>query len=169
MDLSAATAQFTILAFAGLLIAAAASDWRNLVIPNRYSLALVALFPSYVIAMGGDVNWMGHLLYAGAAFVAGFLLFSLRLFGGGDVKLFAAVALWAGPAFFVTMLIYTVLSGGIMAVVLWLQYRFRQAGVPSNLAYATSSNVAFSKQPMPYAVAIAAGGLYVALQLLSGT
>src|SRR3546814_9605482 len=41
-DLMAATAEFTILAFAGLLIAAAASDWRSLTIPNRYSLAIVA-------------------------------------------------------------------------------------------------------------------------------
>jgi Flp pilus assembly protein protease CpaA len=43
MDLSAGTAQFTILAFAGLLIAAAASDWHSLTVPNRYSLAPVAM------------------------------------------------------------------------------------------------------------------------------
>ena len=167
MDLSAATAQFTILAYAGLLIAAAASDWRSLMIPNRYSLALVALFPSYVIAMGGDVAWMGHLLYGAVAFLAGFVLFSLRICGGGDVKLFAAVALWAGPALFAPMLIYTALCGGLMAVVLWLHHRLRRASVPANLNY-SASNPTFSKQPMPYAVAIAAGGLFVALQLLMG-
>jgi hypothetical protein len=32
----------------------------------------------------------------------------------------------------------------------------------------TADNAAFAKQPMPYAVAIAAGGLFVALQLLMG-
>src|SRR3546814_3958061 len=97
MDLSAATAQFTSLPFAGILVAAAASDWRSLTIPNRYSLAAVALFPSYAIAMGGTVDWAVHLGFAGAAFGLGFVLFALRLCGGGDVKLFAAVALWAGP------------------------------------------------------------------------
>ena len=167
MDLSAATAQFTILAFAGLLIAAAASDWRSLTIPNRYSLALVALFPSYVIAMGGDVAWGMHLAFGAAAFLAGFLLFTLRICGGGDVKLFAAVSLWAGPALFAPMLIYTALCGGLMAIVLWLHHRFRRAGVPANLNFA-ADNITFAKQPMPYAMAIAAGGLFVALQLLLG-
>jgi prepilin peptidase CpaA len=167
MDLSGATAQFTILAFAGLLIAAAASDWRSLMIPNRYCLALVALFPSYVIAQGGDVAWMGHVLYGAGAFAAGFLLFSLRVCGGGDVKLFAAVALWAGPTLFLPMLIYTALCGGVMAVVLWIQHRIQRAGIAANLLF-VKSDENFAKQPMPYAVAIAAGGLFVALQLLMG-
>lgn len=167
MDLSGATAQFTILAFAGLLIAAAASDWRSLMIPNRYCLALVALFPSYVIAKGGDVVWLGHLFYGAGAFAVGFILFSLRLCGGGDVKLFAAVALWAGPALFLPMTIYTALCGGLMAVVLWVNHRLRRSSVPANVNY-TADSTDFSKQPMPYAVAIAAGGLYVALQLLMG-
>lgn len=167
MDLSAAATQFTILAFAGLTIAAAASDWRRLMIPNSYSLALVALFPSFVIASGGDVDWVGSLIYAAAAFVVGFVLFTLRICGGGDVKLFAAVALWAGPTLFVPMLLYTSVSGAVMAVVLWIHYRFNRAALPTTLAYATS-DTAISKQPMPYAVAIAAGGLFVAVQLLLG-
>ena len=167
MDLSAGTAQFTILAFAGLLIAAAASDWHSLTVPNRYSLALVALFPSYAIATGGDVAWLGHLAYGAGAFIVGFLLFTLRVCGGGDVKLFAAVALWAGPALFVPMTLYTALSGGLMATVLWLTYKVRRATVPPS-PQLTADNAAFAKQPMPYAVAIAAGGLFVALQLLMG-
>ena len=167
MDLSAGTAQFTILAFAGLLIAAAASDWRSMTIPNRYSLALVALFPSYAIAIGGDIAWLGHLAYGAGAFVVGFLLFMFRLCGGGDVKLFAAVALWAGPTLFVPMTLYTALSGGLMAMVLWLNYKLRQATVPPS-PHLAADKAAFAKQPMPYAVAIAAGGLFVALQLLMG-
>jgi prepilin peptidase CpaA len=167
MDLSAGTAQFTILAFAGLLIAAAASDWHSLTVPNRYSLALVALFPSFVIASGGNVDWVGSLIYAAVAFVAGFVLFTLRICGGGDVKLFAAVALWAGPTLFMPMFLYTSVSGGILAVVLWMNFRFNRAALPTTLAYATSKT-SISKQPMPYAVAIAAGGLFVAIQLLLG-
>lgn len=165
MDFSAATAEFTILGLAGLLIAAAASDWRSLTIPNRYSLAVVALFPSYVLAMGGNVDWLSHLGLAGGTFAAGFALFALRLCGGGDVKLFAAVTLWAGPSLFVPLVFYTTIAGGIMALVLWLQHRFQRAGIPANLLFARSAE-GFSKQPMPYAVAIAGGGLFVALQLL---
>lgn len=167
MDLSAATAEFTILAFAGLLVAAAASDWRSLTIPNRYSLALVALFPSYAIAMGGNVEWTLHLAVAALAFSLGFVLFALRLCGGGDVKLFAAAALWAGPSLLLPLVYYTAISGGFMALVLWVHHRIQRAGIPANLLFAKSEE-GFSKQPMPYAVAIAAGGLFVALQLLLG-
>lgn len=167
MDLAAGTTQFTILAFAGLLIAAAASDWRNLIVPNSYSLALAGLYPSYVLASGGGVDWIGSLTYAGVAFAVGFLLFVLRTFGGGDVKLFAAVALWAGPAYFVPMLFYTTVAGGLLAGGMWFRYRLSRTVLPVSLVVAPHGTD-FSKQPMPYAVAIAVGGLYVALQLLSG-
>lgn len=165
MDISDATATFTILAFAGLLVAAAASDWRSFTVPNRYSLAIAALYPSFVIASGGDVNWLGGLAYAGVAFLIGFLLFTLRLCGGGDVKLFAAVTLWTGPTLFIPMTFYTAVAGGIMAVGLWLNYRYRRPAVSASLLY-TSRDTRASKQPMPYAVAIAVGGFFVAMQLL---
>ena len=167
MALSAGTEQFTILAFAGLLIAAAASDWRSMTVPNRYSLALAGLFPSYVLASGIEADWVGSLIYAAIAFAVGFLLFILRVCGGGDVKLFAAVALWAGPAYFVPMLFYTTVSGGLMALGMWLHHKFNRRALPASLTYA-SSEESFAKQPMPYAVAIAVGGLFVALQLLMG-
>jgi len=166
MDLAAGTTQFTILAFAGLLIAAAASDWRNLMVPNSYSLALAGLFPSYVLASGG-VDWIGSLTYAGVAFAVGFLLFVLRICGGGDVKLFAAVALWAGPAYFVPMLFYTTVAGGLLAGGMWFRYRLSRTILPVSLVVAPR-DTDFSKQPMPYAVAIAVGGLFVAFQLLVG-
>jgi prepilin peptidase CpaA len=167
MDFSVAIAEFTILAFAGLLIAAAASDWRSLTIPNRYSLAIVALFPSYVIATDGASDWTLHLVFAGAAFGLGFLLFTLGLCGGGDVKLFAAVTLWAGPPLVIPLVFYTGIAGGFMALVLWAHHRFQRAGILANVLSVRSED-GFAKQPMPYAVAIAAGGLFVALQLLLG-
>ena len=166
MEFSAAIAEFTILAFAGLLLAAATSDWRSLIIPNRYSLAMVALFPSFVIA-SGDVEWLTHLYVGGGAFALGFLVFSLRLCGGGDVKLLAAAALWAGPGLIVPLLFYTAVTGGFMALVLWVRHRYQRAGIPANLLFARSEE-GFAKQPMPYGIAIAAGGLFVALRLLMG-
>ncbi|MEO3429983.1 prepilin peptidase [Pelagibius sp. CAU 1746] len=166
MDFSDATARFTILAFSGLLIAAAASDWRNFTVPNRYSLAMAALYPSYVIASGGDIDWVGALIYAAVAFVAGFLLFTLRLCGGGDIKLFVAVTLWTGPALMMPMVFYTSVAGGLLAAGMWLNFKVNRSAMPAHLVYA-SRNTSFRKQPMPYAVAIAVGGLFVALQLLA--
>ncbi|WP_422366646.1 A24 family peptidase [Pelagibius sp.] len=168
MNLSLATAQFTILSFAGLLIMAAASDCRNLTVPNRFSVALLALYPSFVVASGGSVDWQGGVICAAAAFAVGFVLFALRFCGGADVKLFAAVTLWAGPALFAPMVFYTGLTGGLLAIALWIRHRMIRAATPAAFFF-VSSDPSFGKQPMPYAVAIAAGGLYVALQLLMRT
>lgn len=167
MDFSTVTAELSLLAFAGLLVAAAASDWRSLTVPNRYSLAIAALFVPYVLVAGGDLDWLAHLGVASAAFGFGFVLFALRFCGGGDVKLFAAAALWAGPPLLIPLIFYTAVSGGFMALVLWAHHRFQRAGIPANLLFVKSEE-SFAKQPMPYAVAIAAGGLFVALQLLLG-
>src|SRR5262249_27541905 len=46
----------------------------------------------------------------------GFLLFSMRLAGGGDVKLFAAVALWAGSHWLAEYVVVTALAGGLFAL-----------------------------------------------------
>jgi hypothetical protein len=43
-----------------------------------------------------------------------------------------------------------------------------RTALPASLAFATGTDETFAKQPMPYAVAIAVGGLFVALQLLMG-
>lgn len=165
-DFSAAIAEFTVIVFAGLLVAAAVSDWRSLTIPNRYSVAIVALFPSYVLAMDGAVDWQLHLAFAAGAFAFGFVLFSLRWFGGGDVKLFAAATLWAGPQLFIPLFYYTAMCGGAMALLIWLHHRYQRAGILANFLVVRSEE-GFAKKPIPYAVAIAASGLYVALRLLS--
>src|SRR3546814_1058931 len=61
-----------------------------------------------------------HLALGSGAFALGFLLFALRLCGGGDVQLFAAVSLWAGSSLFIPFAYYTALAGGLMALVIWL-------------------------------------------------
>src|SRR5690606_34804112 len=102
-----------LLGFAGILIAAAVSDVRRLILPNRYSAAIVLLYPVYVLAAAGPVDWTGGLIVAGGCFLAGFVLFSLRVLGGGDAKLLTAVSLWAGPALLPDFLMGTAVAGGL--------------------------------------------------------
>jgi prepilin peptidase CpaA len=54
-------------------------------------------------------------------FVLGFLLFSLRLFGGGDAKLLAAAGLWLGWPDLIPFLVMTAVAGGVLglAVGVW--------------------------------------------------
>jgi prepilin peptidase CpaA len=58
-----------------------------------------------------------HLLTGLGLFVAGFALFALGLFGGGDAKLLAAAGLWFGWPQTMPFLMLTVLAGGVLAIV----------------------------------------------------
>lgn len=153
-----------VLGFAGLLVAAAISDVRSLIIPNRYCLAIALLYPAHILSTGTDVNWIGAIVIGGVLLVLGFLLHAGKIIGGGDAKLFAAVALWAGTGLIVDFLILTGIAGGTMALALWFRHRLSRAA-SAGLFFLTPSDPDFAKQPMPYAVAIATGGLYVAFTL----
>jgi prepilin peptidase CpaA len=109
--------QASLLIFAGLLIAAAVEDVRRLIIPNRYCLAIVLLYPLHVLASSAPVDWTGGLIVGAALLVAGFALFALGLIGGGDAKLLAAAAPWAGPALLPEFVLVTALAGGVVGLI----------------------------------------------------
>jgi prepilin peptidase CpaA len=157
--------QLAVLGFAALAVAAAISDARHLIIPNRYCLAIAVLYPAYVLSPGPETDWISATAISGALLFLGFLLHSREIIGGGDAKLIAAAALWAGSDFFVDFLILTGIAGGTMALGLWFHHRLKRAAGPAALL-TTAADPQFAKQPMPYAVAIATGSLYVAFTLL---
>jgi prepilin peptidase CpaA len=109
--------QASLLIFAGLLIAAAVEDVRRLIIPNRYCLAIVLLYPLHVLASSAPVDWTGGLVVGGALLVVGFVLFALGFIGGGDAKLLAAAAPWAGPALLPEFVLVTALAGGVVGLI----------------------------------------------------
>jgi prepilin peptidase CpaA len=146
-----------IVTLCALLIWAAASDMHRYVIPNRICLSLLILYPGYALTLSPTQIGVAAAI-AAAVFFLGAVLFSYGIMGGGDVKLLAATSLWAGGAYFPAFLILTALAGGLLA--LWwgplLRYFF-----PA-IAMAKSAN---GRPAVPYAVAIAAGGLFVAAKL----
>ncbi len=147
-----------------LLIWAACSDVRSLTIPNRVSLSIALLYPVYVLTVGEPVDWAGGLMVAAACLVFGFLLFAFRAVGGGDAKLLAAIALWAGPELILAFSFITALAGGAMVLGLWLHHRFtRTASVGTMFSVPVAED--FGKRAMPYGVAIAVGGFYVAFTI----
>jgi len=157
--------QVAVLGFAGLIVAAAISDARYLIIPNRYCLAIAILYPTYVLSVGHEVDWIGAIGVGCGLLFLGFLLHLGKIVGAGDAKLVASVALWAGPGLFFDFLIITGIAGGAMALVLWFRHRLSRAAGPG-MIFVTASDPNFAKQPMPYAIAIATGGLYVAFTLV---
>ncbi|NNC36206.1 MAG: hypothetical protein EX271_01495 [Acidimicrobiales bacterium] len=81
-----------------VLIAAAIYDVKTFTIPHFFSYAVIGLFVIKSLWVGINFAYFPwHLLSMAIAFALGFLLFVLKLMGGGDVKLFAALGIWVFP------------------------------------------------------------------------
>jgi prepilin peptidase CpaA len=95
------------------------------------------------------------------AFLLGSVAFSLGWFGGGDVKLLAAccgIASWPGA---LSLILFTLIAGGIVSVV-EAAVRGRLRAVLFSTVRTALTNVPGERLFVPYAVAIAIGsGAYV--------
>jgi len=97
-----------------------------------------------------------------AGFLLWFVFYLVRMIGAGDVKLFAACAVWLGPLAALQAAFWTALVGGVMAVIVLIV----DGGIGRTvLQLATafhSPHVLRERQTtragrLPYAVAIAVG------------
>lgn len=144
----------TLLASALALAWAAISDFRSYSIPNRACLiiagAYALAFPALPLA-----SWLEGLAAGAVVLLAGAALFARNLLGGGDVKLSAAVALWAGPALFPDFALATGLAGAALAAVMLSPLRRRLPASPH------AAQAVGLKQPMPFGVPLAIGGARV--------
>src|SRR5580692_1007700 len=104
--------------FAVLMATAAFEDFRRFTIPNWLTIGLCALWPLSLLAAPSAAGAIGDLACGLIVFVVGALLFARGYLGGGDVKLLAAAALWAGPTLLPSLLIVTGLMGGVLALIL---------------------------------------------------
>jgi Flp pilus assembly protein protease CpaA len=173
----------TYLCFAGfvtMLGLAAFKDIRERRIPNPLTAGLALLYPVYVLVNPIPVAWPAALGLAAAVFVIGLALFARKLIGGGDVKLIAAVSLWAGLEHFVWFMLVTSLAGGALSLISLWSRRFggvigarlaalaTPGGPGAVLSEAPRPVAAASAHPatLPYGVAIGVGGIAVAIQSL---
>lgn len=148
-----------------LLLWAAFTDMRERIISNRTVLAIACLYPAYALAAGLDPSlsgWVGALLVGIAVLSVSAGLFALNLFGGGDAKMLAATALWAGPGLLAQFLLITAITGGLLAV------GFLVYGRVIRSANETAASGDGTLDILPYGVAITVGGLFVCWHLLVG-
>ena len=151
-----------LLAVAVVLILAAIEDVRTRRISNRLSIILLGLFTANAMAgiiAGQDILMVAlwPLVVGIAVFAVGLALFATGLMGGGDVKLLAAMALFAGPKLGLTFVLYVTALGGLVALVLiaWNRFGNRRSTPGTN------------DHKVPYGVAIAGGGLWVCFSQIS--
>ena len=143
--------------FGALLIAAAWSDVRSYLIPNRLSILIALFYVGYASSSADETDIIGAATVAIAVLLVAAALFAANLMGGGDVKLMAASALWAGPAYVFPFLFVTAISGGVLSLGVLLH---------PHLAALAGRVTTTQNRRVPYGVAISAGGLLVAARLV---
>lgn len=148
-------AQLILYLLAALLIAAAFQDMAKLTIANIFPTLILLLFPVWVAVVGPEADiWMNGVNFL-IIFGVGLGLFALKWLGGGDVKLFAATALWFDFSGIIPLVFYVTMAGAGLTIILALLRRMVPAGVKSRFEWAIFER----KGPIPYGVAIAIGAI----------
>jgi prepilin peptidase CpaA len=135
----------------GLLLVVCFTDLRYRKIPNVV-LVVSATYGLIVSFLGiGQVGISDALL----GFLVGLLVFSFPYYkawiGAGDVKLMAVLGIYLGPTLTMTAAVYSMLAGGILALIYSAQpAQFKK--LLGNLSEFKTGN-----QQMPYACAIFLG------------
>ena len=167
-------------ALAGLAALIARSVWTDvseLRIPNTVCAGVVLLWVVYAatnLAAGSDPFILQSILWAFVVLTGGFVIYCLGWVGAGDVKLIAALALWAGPVLLPTFLFVTALSGGVISLsYLGFRWAVRRLSVTPGIAgYIPRRWVSLvdaqAGAPIPYAMPIAVGATVILWTLYQG-
>jgi len=163
-----ATALITI----ALLAFAAWRDVATRTIPDEVSIALAVVGIAARAVFG--VEALVHSL-AAASLLGGLLVFlhARGFLGGGDVKLATALALGLSPLDVWNLVVAVALAGGVLGLLYLVLQRLlpdgapntgRRAGRTPRRLLAVEAWRIRRRGPLPYGVAIAAGGTIVLLQ-----
>lgn len=149
------------IAFAALalLIAAAYGDVRTFRIPNILVLSITTLGIFRLILLGNPMSAIYAVVMVLLIFIIGFVLFSLRLIGGGDVKLLMATILLIRYQDFFSFLVLMSLFGAGLSLVVVVVRNYLPIFVGPRLG----SYMATIRPAVPYGVAIAGAGIVTLL------
>ncbi len=152
-----------------MLVVAALHDVMARTVPNGVALIIAAA--GLVAQISQSLMGAGHLLVAlpvaFSVFIAAGLLWRRGLMGGADVKLFAASSLLMPPMLVPSMLVSITIAGGLLALVYLLARRRLPRPEPGRPPGLFARVVRLERWrlrrggPLPYAVAIASGVVFV--------
>ncbi len=130
-----------------LLVTAAITDIRSRIISNRLNAAIALLAVPWWFALGyGGYDILFQICLSAALLVVFAIFFALRMMGGGDVKLLAALGLWLPLTKMLILLEWMAIGGGVLTLGMVIAHRVRKAP---------------EKPEIPYGVAIVGAGLLV--------
>jgi prepilin peptidase CpaA len=138
------------------MVAVIIYDVTRYIIPNWLVGSLLVLYPVAVLLSPHTVDWLMALAAMGVVFILGYIVFALRLMGGGDIKLITVCALWVGWSGLLEFIFLTAMIGGAASIVLWLLRKL----IPFLRLTKVPPRILRPGEPVPYGVAIAAAMLY---------
>jgi prepilin peptidase CpaA len=131
------------------LVVSIYSDIRYRLIFNAVTLPIALAAPLYWYATGSislpDIGI--HLLTATITFIFFAIAFRFGAMGGGDVKLFAALALWWPWVDVIRMILYASIIGALVTIIFLTIHKLKQRD---------------GRARIPYGVAISLAGLWIA-------
>lgn len=136
-------------AAAFVLLGAAYSDLKQFKIPNLMPVLLMALYACYVAIVGMSAFSWWHAAHFAIALIIGMVLFAMKWFGGGDAKLYAAVAIWFPLQKAHFLLFYVGIAGLVLAILFILTRKFTKG----------PDGKKRTDRRIPYGVAIAFGAI----------
>ncbi|KML48070.1 peptidase A24 [Burkholderia cepacia] len=133
-----------------VLASLAAQDLRDRRLSNRAVLAFAMLyFVAAAFSHEGLALLAGHVATAAAMLLMFGGLRHAGWIGGGDVKLAAAVFLWAGPTLALAVLTIVGVAGALCGLAALAAIAWQRRAAPAH---------AFAVRGVPYGVALAFGG-----------
>lgn len=153
-----------LLAWLAVLLFAAAAvrdiGWR--IIDDRLVLCLMLAWGGHAVLAGWDMTLLlSHLAVAVLAFVVTLACGMAGWMGGGDVKLAAAVFLWAGPGLGLPVLSLVAMAGMVVAILALAARLLGRLPLPAGIGRCLET--VSSERGVPYGVALAVGGMAAAL------
>ncbi|MFN3620335.1 prepilin peptidase [Sphingorhabdus sp.] len=142
-------AYVTLGALAIALLVSIYTDIRYRLIYNKVTIGIAVVAPIYWFATGGlTAPEIGiHLLTAAITFAFFAAAFHFGAMGGGDVKLFAALALWFHWIDVIRLILYASIIGALVTIIFLVIHKLKQRD---------------GRARIPYGVAISAAGLWIA-------
>lgn len=150
--------------FAAITLASAVVDVATYRIPNWLVLAVSALFFVLAALHWREVDWLSHLGALALVLGAGVFFYSLGQMGAGDVKLLAALALWAGIYALIPLLFWVSLCGLLaMLAILVLRRSLPLLQARGAISAGPLPRVLRRGEGVPYGIGIAPGALIASL------
>ena len=137
------------------LLGAAFTDLKRRQIDNWLNAAIALAAPAFWWASGlalwPDIAW--QLGLAALAFAVLAVFFAMRMMGGGDVKLLAALALWIRPEHFLWLVVVMSMIGGVLTIAFaaWHVMRRRQGrvAIPYGVAICAAALMTLAGKSLP--------------------